>query len=146
MNYEVKIFSKDSQFPKEILNQIENIEWGAGKHLVDRIKTKDLDENDCIIIMTEDEDMVGFTTFVERDTVAVTDFGPFIATMYVDPKYRGKGLSLKLADIALNVCWEKKAKKVYILTQHVGLYEKLGFEEIGKIKDKFDRTMRVLSI
>lgn len=144
MNQKIHYLTLKSDYSKDILEKIENIEWNAGKHLANRIKTKDLDENDVVIVMTDNEDLMGFVSFVKRDTVAVTDFGPFIATMYVSPDYRGKGLSLDLGKRALQIAEEKNTKEIYILTRHIGLYEKLGFEEVGHIKDKFDRDMRVL--
>ena len=33
---------------------------------------------------------------------------------------------------------------VYIVTQHVGLYEKWGYSQIDEAEDKFGRSMRVL--
>ena len=48
--------------------------------------------------------------------------------IYVDPKSRGRRLSEKMTLFLENKAKELAYDKVYIMTQHKGLYEKYGYE------------------
>lgn len=59
------------------------------------------------------------------------DLDRFIAMVWVDPIYRGQGLSRKFIHYA-----EEKSgvDEMHILTQHRGLYEKMGYQLVQEIR------------
>ncbi|EPH89637.1 acetyltransferase, GNAT family, partial [Enterococcus faecalis 06-MB-DW-09] len=71
-------------------------------------------------------------------------YSPYIAIVYVDPAFRGNGISKELVKIVEKQLLKVGFQNIYIVTQHVGLYEKWGYSQIDNAKDKFGRTMRVL--
>ena len=60
-----------------------------------------------------------------------TDTGLWIATLYVDPGFRGKHLSPILIDHARRRGWELGEEKIYLASEHTNYYEKFGFHTIG---------------
>ena len=71
-------------------------------------------------------------------------YSPYIAIVYVDPNFRANGISKELVKIAENQLLKVGFQSIYIVTQHVGLYEKWGYSQIDEAEDKFGRIMRVL--
>lgn len=80
---------------------------------------------------TEEKRAIGFLYLEEN-----TDWLYTIEYVFVDPKYRKKGLATRLLNYAMILAKEKGAKKVSLnvdanSTKAIALYEKTGFEKIG---------------
>ncbi|MGT2769099.1 GNAT family N-acetyltransferase, partial [Streptococcus ictaluri] len=135
----------DHQGPQFLLEAMAAIDWKAGAYLVKRLQEGELDPKDRIVVITDDSDQLkGFAALLSEDIVENPGFGPFLATVYVAPAFRGKGLSLELVDRILEVAKADGFSELYTLTQHEGLYEKSGFQFIRQTTDKFGRSMRLL--
>lgn len=89
-----------------------------------------------VIIGLIDNQIVGFATFVETDSIENTGYCPFIGYIYVDQKYRGKRISQLMINEAIGYAKTMEFKKVYIHSGEIGLYEKFGFKEIGKANSR----------
>ena len=63
----------------------------------------------------------------------------------VSEDYRGRHLSQQLVKLAENQIKQIGFHKAYIVTKHVGLYEKLGYEQIDTSVDQLGRKMRILA-
>ena len=128
--------------PKEdnskFLSYLETVDWNAGKILYKVIESNSIKEklgDDANIFYSkEGQDFVGFFTIVNQDYISLPELEPFIAMVWVDPKYRGRGISRKFIDHAEKIIGKGP---VHILTQHKGLYEKMGY----KLIDQFDDSI-----
>lgn len=146
---ETKIFrlNKKAQYPDVLLNQMKEIDWKAGPHLVKRFEDGDLDSRDEIIVITNQQlTLIGFGALLERDILdkETYPFSPFLSTIYVDPSYRGQGYSTKIVKALEEIAREKKDRIIYVVTEHVGLYEKSGYKYQNQVRDQFGRDMRLL--
>lgn len=67
-----------------------------------------------------------------------------IATIYVDPKFHGKGAGRFIVNFLFELAKKKKRRVVFVrsLLQSIGFYEKLGFEE-RKLLVRPVRAMRM---
>ncbi len=128
---EVKIF--DSMKNKEYwLNKIKQSDWGAGQFLYQllsegRLKKLCGDKTE-VLMAVEGEEILAFCTYAEMDDVQPTDLTPWIGFVYTYPEHRGNryaGLLLKHAE---ELAAEEGKEYVYISTNHIGLYEKYGYE------------------
>ena len=79
-----------------------------------------------VYLLTDGDKLVSFLTLAERDCVDVP-YGPWIGFVHTAPEYRGHRYVGKLIDHACQVAEEHGVQRVYICTDHVGLYEKYGF-------------------
>ena len=61
------------------------------------------------------------------------DLYPWIANLYVEPKYRGNNIIKLLLDKAIEETKKLHIENLYIYTEHIGLYEKYGWEYIDNI-------------
>ena len=68
----------------------------------------------------------GGYTLAYKEILWSTDTGLWIATLYVDPGFRGKHLSPILIDHARRRGWELGEEKIYLASEHTNYYEKFG--------------------
>ena len=114
------------------LSQIEQSDWDAAKYLHYLIKEDKLHElvgdNTRVLMLVDGERLVSFCTLAKMDDVQPTDLTPWIGWIYTFPKYRGRHLSGKLLSHVEDVARKDGATHTHISTNHIGLYEKYGYE------------------
>lgn len=141
MSYYV-LKKKDSKW-LSVAEEINKADWKAAKYLAKKMKNYDFKEWEGIVISENNDQIVGFCSFVLKDIVDLA-YSPYIAIVYVDPNFRGIGISKELVKFAEKQLLKVGFQSIYIVTQHVGLYEKWGYSQIEEAEDKFGRSMRVL--
>ena len=85
-------------------------------------------EKSRILMLLDGENLVSFCTLAEKDDVQPTDLAPWIGWIYTFPTYRGKRMAGKLLKHAENLAKQDGATHTHISTNHIGLYEKYGYE------------------
>lgn len=84
----------------------------------------------CFLLLKSGQ-IIGFYTLLEQDLVERTDLAPWIATIFVDEKERGRGLCREMLLHGRKIAGDLGFQKVYLSTNHIQLYERYGFREIG---------------
>ncbi len=128
------------------LSQMEKCDWGAGHYLAYLLKENKLHKlvgNARVLMLVEGENLVSFCTLAQMDDVQPTDLTPWIGFLYTFPEYRGKRLAGNLLSHAEKLAREDGAIDVYISTNHIGLYEKYGYEFFIEAKDVEDENTRI---
>lgn len=119
----------------EFLEYLDRVDCGAAKMLSGLIKTDSLKVKngpDSKVFYAKDaHGIFGFFALVNKDYMALP-YDRFISSVWVDPKYRGRGLAREFVAFAERV---SDVEKIYILSQHKGLYEKMGYELIDVFTD-----------
>lgn len=114
------------------ISEIEKSDWSAGKFLHRLLKDNKLKEtvgeNTKLLLLTEKKKLVSFCTFAEKDDIQPTELTPWIGWVYTFPEYRGNRFAGKLIAYAEKLAKEAGMENIYISTNHVGLYEKYGYE------------------
>lgn len=104
-------------------------EWRAAKYLARLLTNGEFHQEvgrGTVYLLTDGDKLVSFLTLAERDCVDVP-YRPWIGFAHTAPEYRGYRHVGKLIDHACVVAREHGAARVYLATDHVGLYEKYGF-------------------
>ena len=109
-----------------------NCSWRAGSALA-----KSMDENiftdfEKVIASFDGEDICGYCTVAKTDCIPDAPYTPYIGFVFVDEKYRGHRLSESMIDFAISYLKECGFKKVYLISDHINLYEKYGFTVIDR--------------
>ena len=129
------------------LSQISKSDWGAGQYLAYLLRENKLfdliGENSRVLMLTDGENLISFCTLAKFDDVQPTVLTPWIGFVYTFPEYRGKRLSGDLLGFAEKIAKQDGATNVYISTNHIGLYEKYGYEFFTETKDVEDEDTRV---
>lgn len=122
----------ESDIKQELIEKIEAIDWSAAKFLVELLREERFfemlgGEGDLYLLM-DGEKLVSFLTLTRQDTVRDESMYPWIGFVYTVPEYRGNRYSENLLKHAENEAVKKGFDKVYVATDHIGLYEKYGYE------------------
>ena len=129
------------------LEKIRDCDWGAGKFLYEIVTENKADEllgsYHDVLLLVDGEELVSFCTLTEMDDVQPTELKPWVGFLYTFPERRGHRYAGVLLDEALRRAAQKGAEYVYISTNHVGLYEKYGFEYYGTQKDVWGEDTKI---
>lgn len=109
-----------------------NCSWGVGKILAKQMRSNRFRDWESVFVALDGSKFAGFCTLVKTDCIPDVPYTPYISAMFVDERYRGNRLSEKLISFALEYAGQLGFKKVYLVSNHVNLYEKYGFTKIDE--------------
>ena len=72
--------------------------------------------------------IVGGLGIIENDFHDRKDLFPNVCAVYTEEAYRGRGIAGKLLNLAVQDMKEKGISPLYLVTDHIGFYEKYGWE------------------
>ncbi len=79
-------------------------------------------------LCVEGDRIVGGLGVIENDFHDRKDLTPNICAVYTESDYRCNGIAGRLLDMAVEDLRSKGISPVYLLTDHVGFYERYGWE------------------
>lgn len=112
------------------IDKIRTCDWKAAKFLADLLEQNRFHEmlgNGSLFIMADGESIVSFCTLTQRDCIKDDSLFPWIGFVFTVPEYRGHRYSGELIEFVCKEANKQGYNKVYIATDHIGLYEKYGF-------------------
>ncbi len=68
------------------------------------------------------------------DLAGRPDIYPWLINVYVDEKFRGRGVCAEMMKTVEENARKAKLSELYLYTKHIGLYEKYGWEFIEYVK------------
>ena len=71
---------------------------------------------------------------IENDFHDRKDLAPNVCAVYTEEKYRGRGIAGKLLNMTVEDLRSKGITPVYLVSDHVGFYEKYGWEFLCKVQ------------
>lgn len=140
-----EFFSSDNK--KHWIDKMKDCDWGAGQWLADLLTQNKLQEmvgNGALVpMLTDGEELVSFCTFAPLDEIQPTEDSPWIGFVYTFPKYRGQRYAGMLLDRCECMATIMGKENIYISTDHIGLYEKYGYEFLDTRMTVNDEESRV---
>jgi GNAT superfamily N-acetyltransferase len=94
-------------------------------------------------MLLKGEKIIGFYQLIEQELILRKDLSPWITCIFIDEHERGNRLSSVLLEHGRTMAGKLGYKKVYLTTDHIELYEKFGFREIGLDKFIFGRPTKI---
>ncbi len=141
----IEYFSSEDK--EHWLSKIGESDWSSGKFLHKLLKNGELKnatgENTKVLLLAEGEELVSFCTFADMDDIQPTELTPWIGFVFTFPDHRGHRHAGKLLAHAEKLAKERGFGNVYISTNHIGLYEKYGYEFFEMMKDIDGEDSRV---
>ena len=131
---------------KQWIDKIRACDWGAAKLLADLLEQNRFHivlGNGSLFIMTDGEKLVSFCTLTKKDCIDDDSLFPWIGFVFTSPEYRGNRYSGRLVAYACNEAAAQGFENIYIATDHIGLYEKYGFEYIESRTDIYGEEGRI---
>ena len=129
------------------IREIERSDWRAGTFL-GRLLREDgffdaVGKDSRVLLLTEGDELISYCTFAEKDDIQPTDLTPWVGFVYTFPEHRGHRYAGLLFDEVERLAKEQQVTEVYLSTNHVGLYEKYGWEFFGMMDDMDGEPSRV---
>ena len=79
-------------------------------------------------ICMDNEQIVGGLGVIENDFHDRKDLSPNVCAVYTEESYRKKGIAGELLNLAVEDLRSKGITPVYLVTNHIGFYERYGWE------------------
>ena len=121
------------------LKELKKCDWDAGQYLHHLLKGNELKkmvgEAAPVPMLVDEERLVSFCTFAPLDDIQPTELTPWVGFVYTFPEYRGHGYMGILLDHVESLATIMGKEYLHISTNHVGLYEKYGYEFFRMDKD-----------
>ena len=128
------------------LEQIASCQWRAAAYLAQLLRADKLRETfgcEALYLLVDGERLASFVTLAQSDCVDAPEYSPWIGFVYTAPAYRGRRLAGMLIEHAAQTAKQHGAQRVYINTDHVGLYEKYGFTYLENRMTTFGEDSRI---
>lgn len=119
----------------KLIDYAKNCSWVAGNHLAELLENNAFTDWECAFAAIDDDRIVGFCTFMKTDYYPENKYSPWISTVFVDEKYRGKRISQQMIETVIDYAKGCRFPNVYIPSDMTGFYEKYGFEKIDALKN-----------
>ena len=142
----ISYFESDNQ--TELTEKIALCDWNAARFLAQLLRENRFYEMlggwGDIYLMMDGENIVSFATLTGQDSVRDESLTPWIGFVYTAPEYRGRRYAGQLLTFIEGVAAKKGHKRLYLSTDHVGLYEKYGYTYLENRPDYWGGDTRVL--
>jgi len=129
---DIKTITASDELWNDVRNYAEACSWNAGKALADRMDDDAFTDWERIIVALDNEKICGYCTVSKTDCIPDISYTPYIGFLFVDELYRGKRLSQQLIQHAMDYLKTVGFEKVYLVSDHINLYEKYGFSVIDR--------------
>lgn len=83
-------------------------------------------------LLLKEDAIIGCAGLITNDFISRMDLYPWICALYIDENHRGNSYGALLMEKAKEETKKAGFKHLYLCTDHIGYYEKYGFEYIGK--------------
>ena len=84
----------------------------------------------------EGERIVGGLGVIENDFHDRKDLSPNVCAVYTEPDCRGQGIAGTLLNLVLDDMRAKGIAPLYLVTDHVGFYERYGWEFLCMVRSE----------
>ena len=92
------------------------------------------------LCMDEDRIIAGLGV-IENDFHDRKDLAPNICAVFTEEEFRGRGIAGKLLNLAVEDQRSKGITPVYLVTDHVGFYERYGWEFLCMVQGEDEPEM-----
>lgn len=96
-------------------------------------------------LLLDKEKIIGCAGLVTNDFISRMDLYPWICALYVEKDYRGNSYGYLLLEEAKKDTKAGNFSALYLCTDHIGYYEKYGFNYIGEGYHPWGDSSRIYS-
>lgn len=106
-------------------------DYSSSKNYIRSIENNELNGYEDSFLIIYDNEIIGFFQIKSEDGLVDISYEPWLCRLFVDENYRGNRITEIVTNFAFNYCKEFGFDKIYLSTNHKGLYEKFSWKKIG---------------
>ena len=127
--------------------EIRKMDWGAAKFLAELLTENRfanvLGEGGKLYLMIDGDKLVSFITLTHQDCIADEKLFPWLGFLFTSPEYRGHRYGEAIINYAVSEAKTQGYDRLYLATDHIGLYEKYGFSYMETRADVWGGDCRI---
>jgi len=120
---------------RKLIDFVKSSTWSESSIIAKNWEEYNYLEWERIFAAFENDNIIGHCSFNNVDCVPDVDYTPYIQSVFVNENYRGKRVSEKLINTAIEYAKSLGFKEVYMISGHINFYEKYGFIKIDEKKE-----------
>lgn len=93
--------------------------------------------------LTERGEIAAGAGVIDNDFHRRPDLAPNVCAVYVEPEHRGQGMARELLDFIRRDCAAMGIARLYLVTGHLGFYERCGWEFLTMVECDGGETDRM---
>lgn len=129
---DIETITKDDKRWNSLSDYAKACSWGAGKFFAKWMEEHEFEPWEKVIAAFDGTRVAGYCTLSKKDCIPEVPYTPYIGFVFVDEAYRGNRLSERMIQYALQEAKKLGFEQVYLVSDHVNLYEKYGFIRIDQ--------------
>jgi predicted GNAT family N-acyltransferase len=129
---QIELLNSSDKLWQVVAEYAQNCSWAAGASLANQMKESHFSDWERVFAALDGDRITGYCTLAKTDCIPDVSYTPYIGFVFVGEQYRGERLSEKLILSALAYAKELAFDKVYLVSDHVNLYEKYGFKKVDE--------------
>lgn len=98
------------------------------------------------IVLKHQDQIIGCAGLIPNDFISRMDLWPWLCALHIDEAYRGRGLSRLLIEAMKQKATDLGFEHLYLCTDHVGYYERFGFEYLAMGYHPWGESSRIYAI
>jgi GNAT superfamily N-acetyltransferase len=97
-------------------------------------------------LLCDNDEIIGCAGLITNDFISRMDLYPWICALYIEERHRGNSYGSLLLEKAKVDAKKGNFTHLYLCTDHIGYYEKFGFEHIGTGYHPWGESSRIYAI
>ena len=97
-------------------------------------------------LLKREDEIIGCAGLITNDFISRGDLYPWICGLFVEERHRGNGYAGLLMEKAQGDAKAAGFGYVYLCTEHIGYYERYGFEYVGQGYHPWGEESRIYEI
>jgi ribosomal protein S18 acetylase RimI-like enzyme len=126
-----------------VIEYAKNCSWKAGPFLAKQMENNEFSDWERVFVAVDGNNIAGYCTLAKKDCIPNVEYTPYIGFVFIGEQYRRNRLSEKMILYVINYAQELKFNRVYLVSNHINLYEKYGFIKIDEKKDYWNNDEKI---